>query len=1290
MNAISVPIRHLSRLSTVGLFAIALLGCGGDDEHSAGGMQSAERRFFALSSNTGEVSGEGLAVTQLEKTGETRVGRTLYDYTFKITVENRARVNARGVQIQLMAVGTGSSIVDGTVKVGVVRAVAGERPDDTVTIRHDRATTFDASALKWSIQVDSTPARFMGRFIDRPVKNAYFQTESGYGGFTDETGAFYYDAPGELIEFSIGGRTTIGTAAAAPTIHAYDLTTDMGRALPGERVAQLLQSVDLAPGTLVLSLPEVARTSPPSIDYFAPTLEFETAVGSLMAAYQVPRTGIVPIEAARNEAQTSIASINCPVVVALPVEDGGLFKPNLSRLTCLEKARIEFFNRRVKMFMNLAIDEGLAQVNLIEETFSATAVEKIIDDSPMLAAIDGAVDVLNTLQDLTDAKKKEAHFQLARLGTQAAAWIASMAAKSGPVTDNQDIAKWTARTAAATTVLFQSQECARWWGAKKDKRGEAIAACAKALSDVLGVPAIVLHLVVLESAAAAFDLLAAAAVFDVNEMKGKKALRGGAQLAAAFIKSAAKTSELALLEARRNGKDPGPLLEGVSQALSTGVSELASGIANCTGIGKNKAGAFAACRMAAVSLTSKALIRSSMLSVGVGAGVRAAGRITDTRVAVGMLEDLLYAGDAGQAALFGAYGVTSETDLARAMGTKRFGYEAVTWDALMARKLGNIVQGQLIFNPTNVEREVAFWKSYVESQVQPEFSSTDVSITATVQADRRLLANVSFDAAVLGLAGGDLVCRAIGATDDAPIVVEFDQAQAARGIEVQTGAFQEARIATLVCSVYSDQRLIATKAYFASVEVGAAKIPGTGITANQCYAAGSNALVACDSPGAVALNGQQDGHRAGVNAMSYSLVGAYSKEECVRDDVTGLVWEGKTSSGARAGTRRFANQGTVGTNDADGYVREVNDARLCGFSDWRLPTAIELQGLVNYGVPSPGPTISTTWFPNTTGAVYWTADGSAERSSEAWYVNFDYGSSSWSPRNLLYAVRLVRGTAQPPRYTFNSTGDEVTDTRTGLVWRRCVEGMTWNGSTCTGASRTFTHEGALAHAQSQAGWRLPSVKDLGSIADRRRMTPALDTAVFPAVSSGYFWTTTPLVGSPSDAWHVRADTGAVFNTGGRSTGSLQVRLVRTPLIAATGRRYEVIECGSWTQCRSAARARGGELATVRSQVESDWLTAYVLPQARTEYGLWIGLNDEAQPGVFSWSSGEAVTFTNWRVGEPNNRWVDGRAETYVHMWRGNSTPTFLPGVWNDIIDQPIFPVGGTTSIITQAIVEYPN
>lgn len=155
------------------------------------------------------------------------------------------------------------------------------------------------------------------------------------------------------------------------------------------------------------------------------------------------------------------------------------------------------------------------------------------------------------------------------------------------------------------------------------------------------------------------------------------------------------------------------------------------------------------------------------------------------------------------------------------------------------------------------------------------------------------------------------------------------------------------------------------------------KLPDTGITAAQCYAAGSDAFVSCTSAAAIALNDKQDGmvgrdvtspsNTDGKLGFSYSTVGSYSKEECVKDNITGLTWEGKPTTGLRAAGNTYTNN--LGDNDhPDGvsaYVAAVNAAGLCGYSNWRLPTLDELLSIVDYGVNSFGLAIDSAWFPNT-------------------------------------------------------------------------------------------------------------------------------------------------------------------------------------------------------------------------------------------------------------------------------------------------------------------------------------
>lgn len=85
-----------------------------------------------------------------------------------------------------------------------------------------------------------------------------------------------------------------------------------------------------------------------------------------------------------------------------------------------------------------------------------------------------------------------------------------------------------------------------------------------------------------------------------------------------------------------------------------------------------------------------------------------------------------------------------------------------------------------------------------------------------------------------------------------------------------------------------------------------------------------------------------------------------------------------------------------------------------------------------------------------------------------------------------------------PKAEFNPTASQVVDHKTGLTWQRCLVGQHYLNNQCSGsATLAQSWEEALAIAQ-QAGndWRLPTIKELSSIADNSRVQPALNTDVF--------------------------------------------------------------------------------------------------------------------------------------------------------------------------------------------------
>ena len=131
---------------------------------------------------------------------------------------------------------------------------------------------------------------------------------------------------------------------------------------------------------------------------------------------------------------------------------------------------------------------------------------------------------------------------------------------------------------------------------------------------------------------------------------------------------------------------------------------------------------------------------------------------------------------------------------------------------------------------------------------------------------------------------------------------------------------------------------------------------------------------------------------------------------CTRDNVTGLVWEVKTTDG---GLRDVRARFTVAA--AQAYAAQTNAAALCGYTDWRVPSRHELRSLVS--VAHTAPAIDPAYFPNTMPAandmaLYWTTDPHARNQSFGpyyWYVEFRTGSPYSGRADLEHGVRLVRG-----------------------------------------------------------------------------------------------------------------------------------------------------------------------------------------------------------------------------------------------------------------------------------------
>lgn len=139
-------------------------------------------------------------------------------------------------------------------------------------------------------------------------------------------------------------------------------------------------------------------------------------------------------------------------------------------------------------------------------------------------------------------------------------------------------------------------------------------------------------------------------------------------------------------------------------------------------------------------------------------------------------------------------------------------------------------------------------------------------------------------------------------------------------------------------------------------------------------------------------------------------------------------------------------------------------------------------------------------------------------------------------------------------YQVDAEQGVVTDLRTGLMWKRCLEGQ--NGQDCAGTAQALDWAGASARVatvnrQGFAGhtdWRLPDIQELQQLVELCLASPLAAPATHPVAFPGAVpvpvWSGTPHAQDEGqNAWSVDFATGSSYFK--NRTSNKYVWLVRT-------------------------------------------------------------------------------------------------------------------------------------------------